>query len=621
MVLAFSLTRPAYAQDPPASRQYSRIINDSLQEVYGPTTSRYFTEEAVFLDQEILHPIDTVIRNFHRFTYIEQHNNLLQDLGNIGTAIRSVYFQPPEVIGARSGFDAYDLYWDDEQIRYFDTKSPYSNLSLKLGGGGRSFTDIVFSRNINPRWNFGFDYHGRFIDKMIQRQSKGDRRVRRNYYDIYSTYQSKDSTYRLFVNFRRANHEVAESGGVLVEPDFTKDDFFRQNALPSLMQAQSVDYRIGFHLYHQLRFARGFTLYHSADTYYQRNKFLDVPASAPEGFYDHIEVDSARTKDINRFRTIRNEGGIKGSVYKFYYNGFVALRNYRMKYGYLDDPSIATTGEELYFGGRIAMRLDSLLTLSGRLVYLPEDKYRLEGALSSKWFDVSAYRTVFAPSFIMRAYRGSHDYWENDFSNTQATGLNGRLKIQGKHYYFYPGVDFMILKDHVFMKAGDYGQEQTVIPLQTDGYQTRLSPELNFSLNFFRNIYFQTFIRYSKMLENSSDAIQVPEWFANTSLSYAKILFNGNLDMQFGVDMHFRSLYAAPAYDVPTQQFYVQQGFEVGDYPIVNAFFNAKIKKARLFVRYHNVAQLFTRTGYLTTPYYPAFNNTIDFGFDWSFYD
>ena len=195
LILCFTVcSMEVSAQEETTKRKGSRIIDDTTKQVYGPKTSRYYFEKDVFFNRQTYYPIDTVIRNFHRFTYVERNEYRYQDLGNIGTAIRPIYYQVPDVIGASSGFQSYDMYWELETDQIFDTKSPYTNMNVILGGKGRSITRASFSRNINPRWNFGFDYRGLLIDKQVQRQSKGDRNVRSTYYDIYTAFQTKDST-------------------------------------------------------------------------------------------------------------------------------------------------------------------------------------------------------------------------------------------------------------------------------------------------------------------------------------------------------------------------------------------------------------------------------------------
>ncbi|HKZ36962.1 MAG TPA: putative porin, partial [Chryseolinea sp.] len=94
-----------------------------------------------------------------------------------------------------------------------------------------------------------------------------------------------------------------------------------------------------------------------------------------------------------------------------------------------------------------------------------------------------------------------------------------------------------------------------------------------------------------------------------------------------GVDIHYKSAYYPLGYDVPIQQFYVQE--EITDvafkkapaFPLIDIFFSARIKRGRIFFKYNNLIQAFTKQGYLPTPRYPGQRNIIDFGFDWSFYD
>lgn len=619
---------------PPTQRRGSQVIDDTTKQIYGPNTSRYYYEHEVFFNRMVLHPIDTVIRNFHRnSSYVQRYDNLYQDLGNIGTAIRPIYYHPPAEIGATLGFHVYDLYWDTEQIRYFDTHSPYSNMELILGGKGRSLTRVHFSRNINPRWNFGFTYRGLFIDKQIQRRGKGDRVTRSNYYDVYTAYQNKDSTYHLLMNFRRGYHRINEFGGVRVDPEDSTGltDYFDINAKPWLTTSKTEDLRTNFHLYHQYKVGKGLQIYHRLDRYKQKNRFLDVRNPAQDAFYDFVELnDTDSVKDAATIRSFRNEAGVKGNLLKLFYNGYYAIRHYHMKYNRLSHDTLNIThpdveGNESYLGGRISLELDSLLQLRGwaELMQRGTDvNYRIEGTLESKWFEASLRQLLYKPSFLVQGYRGSHDYWDNDFGDIDVTQLNGYLHYQNKVVRFSPGLTFTRIRNYVFFdQVSTADTAQQVKPVQSDGNQIISNPELRFALTFFRHVTFSNQAIYTIFLENADDAIRVPQLFVNSQLSYANIFFNGNLDMQAGIDMHWQSAYYAPGYDPAILQFYNQDIFESPAFPVVDIFFNAKIKRARIFLKYNNVMQLMLKRGYLPTPYYPGQRNIFDFGFDWSFYD
>ncbi len=619
------------AQDQEPSRRGSRIIDDTTKQVYGPKTSKYYFEKDVFFNRITYHPIDTSIRNFHRYNFVQGYNNLYQDLGNIATAITPIYYQVPDVIGVTSGFNAYNLYWDDEVIRYYDTKSPYSNIRAALGGKGRSVTRVTFSRNITPQWNFGFTYRALLIDKQIQRSGKGDRNVRGTYYDIYTSYQTPDSSYRVMLNFRRNNHEADEYGGIInqdeIDGEFEYKDYFFVNAQPSLTEAVTSDLRMNWHLYHQYEIGRALQLYHTFDRYRQGNKFSDGSPVNP--YYDYVDPQlekATTTMDKVKFKFIRNEVGIKGNLLKLFYNGYYAIRDYTFTNVHIDTAGTETSEVESYIGGRVALHLDSIGDITGWAEVQQNGNYRVDGQIKSRWFEASVKQVQYSPSLLQQTYRGTHDNWSNTFSSVNATQFNGYLHYNSKVLRLSPGLTFTRLGNYIFFKEDTVSDGQRVLPMQSPGQQVIFSPEFRFSITFMRHINLSSQIIYSKLLDNPDDAIQIPDLFINAQLSYENIFFNGNLDMHAGVEVHYKSSYYPLAYDVPVQQFYVQQritegALKVPEFPIIDVFFNARIKRGKIFFKYHNLLQAFTEQGYMPTPRYPGQRNIIDFGFDWSFYD
>ncbi|MBX2945128.1 MAG: hypothetical protein KF725_04795 [Cyclobacteriaceae bacterium] len=621
MILAITL----HAQDEePETRTRSSIIDDSTKQVYGPTTSRLFYEEDIFFNRWVSFSIDTVIRNFHRFTFVNRYNNLYQDLGNIGTAMRPVYYEVPSTLGATVGFDTYDIYWDANPAKYYNTRSPYSNMNVLLGGNGRSLTNIRYARNINPRWNFGFNYNGLFIDKQIQRQGKGDRNARSESYDLHMSYHNKDSTYTALFSFKRMYHRVFEYGGVRTDAGFSYADLFEDNAQPWLINAESNVLRRNYHFYQQYKVGEALQVYHRFDSDRRRHRFYDNLAGEPyRDFFDAIIIDSAQTRDQVKFNTIRNEGGIKGNLLKLFYNGYVALRNFSMDYRYFNqnDFFIPTKGVEFYVGGRMALQLDSLVEVQGLLESMLDARYRVEGSIKTKWFAASLKRSVVTPTFLQQAYRGSHDIWMNYFSPVETSELKGNLIYESNWLRLYPGIRLATFRNYVFFKQGDFGIDQTVLPVQSSGFQTLALPELSVRINPFKNTTLSGQVIYGKILENADNAIQLPELFVNAQLAYANIWIHGNFDFQVGVDLHWKSAYYAYGYDPVIQQFHTQQSFRSPSFPVMDVFLNAKIIRGRVFFRYSNVLKAFNPYGNIPTPFYPGVVNVFDFGFDWSFYD
>jgi hypothetical protein len=634
LVLAVQLQ--AQDDDTPKKRRGSQIIDDTTKQVYGPTTSRYFYEEDVFYNRNVIHPIDTVIRNFHRWNFVQYNNNLYQDLGNIGMAIRPIYFTSPTVVGVRSGSEVFDVYWDSERIRYFDTKSPFTNMKVVLGGKGRSYTKATYSRNISPRWNFGINYRAILVDKQVPaRTGKGDRVTKGNYYDAFTSFHSKDSVYRIFMNFQRTFHRVFESGGVdLSDTDSSFADYFDRRAVVWLNAAESNDHRMNFHLSHQLQAGKALQVYHTLDRYRQKARFIDN-YKTDQNFFNYVipigdrgdSIVRDTTRDVSKFKTVRNEFGIKGNLLKLFYNGYYAIRHYSMTYynnNWLQDSlRVPALGYENYLGGRMELNLDSIGLINGWVEANQVGDVRIEGNIVSRWFDGSIRQLLYEPSFANQAYIGKHNKWNNKFDPVESSQINGNIHYRSKVLNVSPGVTFTRLGHYAFFQQNSDTTSQRVISVQSSGSQVWFSPEVKWSFTVLRHFTFSNQTIYTVMTENADKAIRLPELFVNAQLSYANIHFNGNFDVHTGIEMHWHSSYYAPAYDPAIRQFYNQDFEQVKAFPVIDIFLNAKIKKGRIFVKYNNLlnARLFFDTGYLATPGYPGQRNIIDFGFDLSLYD
>ena len=173
----------------------------------------------------------------------------------------------------------------------------------------------------------------------------------------------------------------------------------------------------------------------------------------------------------------------------------------------------------------------------------------------------------------------------------------------------------------MFFFKEDTTAKEKVKPLQSSGNQSTFSPEVRIGVQFFKHVYFRTKVIYTSFLVNDDQALSIPEVFVNAQLTYENNLFKNHLQLQTGVDTHWKSAYHALGYDIPIQQFYIQNTSIGPAYPLIDLFFTGKMRRARFFIKYHNVVQLITKSGYLPTPGYPGQSNVLDFGFDFLLFD
>ena len=617
-------------KQPVATRTGSSIVDDSTKNVYGPATTLWTTEKDLFKNRPNYRPLDTAIHNYHRWTYVQRSNNFYKDLGVMGTAMSSIFPFVPTLIGASSGFQVYEPYYTSEEPHYFNTKSPFTRMYVIWGGQGRAMTRVEFSRNINPRWNFGFNYRPIIVEKMIQREQKTNRATVSHYYDFYTTYASKNEKYFLLFNFRRIRHRVIENGGVRLAEGAPYEDYFNINAQPNLEAAHSEEYRRNIHLFHQYQLAKPFQIYHIADFTKQSNGFTDDLLRDRKSYFDNnmkVGRDSTKSNDLTTFISMQQEAGIKGNAGKLFYSGYYKVRTFDYFNPYLDSLAYSSpfkiSGTEHYLGGRLSLQLDSLTELSGSAEYLLDGYYRLEGQIQSPWLE-GYFKSSFAkPGFMQMFYLASHDAWSNKFDGISSTQAQGLLKFRKGPLDMRFGGTFTLLHNYVYFKEVDAtaSNSQTVLPAQSSGNQSTFSPEVKMSIQFLKTFFFRPQVIYTKFISNADNALRIPEIFVNSQLTYENNLFKNHLQLQTGIDMHWQSSYNALGYDPAIQQFYLQDKIISPAFPLVDVFFSGKMRRARFFFKYHNVVQAFTLSGYLPTPGYPGQRNLIDFGFDFLLFD
>ena len=345
VLVALSISTNAWAQ----------ILDDSTKQVYGPETTSYTTEDHIKFDDPKEYSVDTVMTDKHKYTFLNKLDNKMQDLGNTGTAMRPLYYQIPETIGKSSGFNSFNDYIiTPRDIRYYDTKSPYTRLGVTFGGNGRSIVDVSFSRSDSTIFNVGFDFKRITSDKQVgELQSRGDHNVLATIYGIYARWNP--GKYQLLVNFTRMRHQQFESGGVIPLPSGSLDNLFiKDSAQVWLNNAESEEIRTNLHLYHQYQIHELFQLYHQIDHTPQKIAFVDTNLESDGAFFDQFLISETETEDASSFETIRNELGIKGRHKGIFYNFFITRRDIQYLPKYLPKSGFVT---EYYLGANLRYRI------------------------------------------------------------------------------------------------------------------------------------------------------------------------------------------------------------------------------------------------------------------------
>lgn len=224
------------------------------------------------------------------------------------------------------------------------------------------------------------------------------------------------------------------------------------------------------------------------------------------------------------------------------------------------------------------------------------------------------------PSFYYRHYQSRHLWWDNDLSMTDHLRLQGILKYQKTRTRLRFAFDE--IKNHTYFATSyttsDDGRfYNTAFVQQESDPITLLTAEVaqDFTLG---PLNWETVVTWQK---STSDALPVPALNIYTNL-YLRFKIARVLNCDFGADARYFTEYEAPDYFAPLGQYAVQAGdtkTRIGNYPLINAYLNFKLSKARFFVMMSHVTGAMGNRKYFFTPHYALNGRVLRFGISWNF--
>ena len=600
------------------SQGRKKLIDDSTKMVFGPKTSLYFLEKDVKRNRIRKFEGDTSLNNFHYFEPVAKSGWMYQDLGNVGSAAKPIFYQLPSMIGTTSGFEVYDpYYYGPDSMRYYDTKSPYTQMNAFFGGGNRNMLDLVFARNVNSRWNIGFNLKTIRARKTLNPNARDDNLTEQNAYALHTNYKSKNGKYFLLGSFSRMRHLVNEQGGI-ISPDIDSTSllFAYEDAKVWLRDSRAVDLRQDYHLYHEYELVKGWQVYHIFDRRKQEVTFSAPLTTSDSLFFNIFNPDRFLNQDTtynrNHFTDWRNELGFKGDIGPLYYNAFVKFRNGRVTSSNFDE---AITFNEFFIGGALRGDISEKWRFEAEGEYLLPEAFRIKGAFVSPFLEATYTKAVYKPTAMQQFYIGNHHKWDNNFDNIGVDQIQGVLKVDINSLSLRPNVALNRVNNYVF-----FDKDQQAVQAAGEAYM--VIPGLKFSVNLNKKLYWEADAYYTLITGDGKDNFRIPDVLVNSRLYYESPMFNENIFIQIGLDGRYRSDNLADFYNPAIQQFHIQNVFNVFAYPVIDFFFNARINRTRILLRMNHInMNMMSQPGYFVTPYFTGLKRTLDIGISWPLFD
>ncbi|MDZ7898556.1 MAG: putative porin [Arcicella sp.] len=628
-------------------------LDDSTKVIYGPTSTRYFLEEDVVNNRKRLYTIDTTLDGIHNFNFVQRNKNLYQDLGNIGSAIRPVFYKAPEQIGTLLGYDAYTLYdIKPSQVRYYNTKSPFSNIIYIPGGGDQDLLQFELSRNVDSLWNVGINVQRISANKtLVDRSATSDNTAISHWdFTIHSNYQTRNKKYSLLAFVNLADRNVNDQGGSVLE---TGRDYTEMLALdgnrPILTTAFSRDKSYNFHLYHEYVGYKAFQVYQTIDVQTRKVQYIDknFAANWENGFYplayQKVDLMAKGVKfptDTATFRKLALDSVYNENIYtnyeiktglKGFYKGFNYRAHFRQRFfsnsNYSLDTSIPN-GEYSESKGESFLGLwlnqyfkDSTRAFGEVETSLDFSSFRVNGEFQGKWLNVGGSYISTTPTLVQQKMLNNAFRWRNSVAaNVASLNAYAYTNLKLGTLNLRPNIEINRISDLIYFDKDAFVQQNnsqifiTRIGLGIDYRWRKLSTTNQLFVN---------------LQEESVDKIMpAPTYFINSRIA-VDLLFKKKLFIQTGIDINYQSGYQGYAYMPVTQQFHLQgnsQGqepYNIQGYAQVDIFADMRINRVRLFFKFAHANHRLPLmgNGYYAAPGFAGMGRVLAFGVHWLLFD
>jgi hypothetical protein len=648
---------------------YCQVLDDSTKQIYGAKTTQHFTHEHVFHassekknKEEILRngpqksTIDTSLLNLHNYNYYFKNGILYQDLGNFGTPLNRVYYEPPTTIGKKLGFNALTEYgYDPDKIKFYDTKSPYTKLFYIQGSRGQQSMEVEHSQNVRPNWNIGFSLKRMTSLQQLAVSQKGVKQMSHYSFMAQTSYFSKDKRYTFLFSFTHLDHTQYENGGILPDANGKSDMFYykleqvqlysQPFSISTPAHLRSYNKQSNFRFYNEYAVRSWSTLhvfhqfdYHTEIEGYDDNYLYNATYPTENNSYyyrntihAHLYFDTLNTHDRTHYELYENKVGLKGSTGKLTYMGYYRRKDFRYSqtnYAFANSNpvskdstsnynSVVRIFNENFIGGRAQYRFSDTSALTVNAEYYIGRDYLLKADYSSKYLNIVYTKMSYSPTLFQLQNVSNSYIWNNrnKFTNTytDAFNVNGKFKI-GK-FHFSPFANFTNIQRLIYFDSTAMPAQSTkAIQMMSVGFSSRI----NFGV-----LYLENYLRYTKT--TGADVWRVPELFNQGKIYVYGPLFRKALFIQLGVDLSFNSGYYGNSYSPVTQQFYLSNRNNslnyIDPYLLADVFLNTQIKRAFIFLKYAHANMNLPSPGYFITPYYTGMPSSFEFGIRWSFHD
>ncbi|MGC1515786.1 MAG: putative porin, partial [Maribacter sp.] len=582
----------------------------------------------------------------YTYNYLRRDDFELMPFSNIGQAYNAlgIDFERNSIYPNLGAMAKDEKYLEKEQIVYYNVPTPMTELFFKTTLEEGQLLDANLTFNTSRRLNFSIGYIGhRSLGKYNFSQ------IQSGNFTTTTNYLSKNERYALRAHIAAQNIDSQENGGLSNKvaqfesgnPDFTnrpRVDVFLTNAdnkilgkryyldqtfkvVRKQMDSSRVD-KTSLSMGHVFEYETKYYQFVQtpSNTFFGSSFLTDVNDKAIlKTFYNEVNAEFYN-------RTLgRVTGGINIYNYNYYFNSRLITETGMVIPNQLTGTEFALTGKySKTIGG---LKVDAKVN------------YNLSGTLTGNLLDASAgyaidkdNRVKFSvhtssrmPNFNYLLYQSDYSNynWDNTgtFEKERISSLKGEINTAkfGNLMVKYSNLDnytyFNTVTDEELTESNINAFIQ---PLQEANAITyfKVKYEKEFKVGMFA---LNNTVMYQNVSQDS-EVLNVPEVVTRNTLYFSSDVFKKAMYLQTGITFKYFTGYTMNGYNPLLGEFYIQNTEELGGYPLLDFFINARIKQTRIYLKAEHFNASFSGYDYYAAPNYPYRDFVIRFGLVWNFF-
>ncbi|WP_246147069.1 putative porin [Seonamhaeicola marinus] len=585
--------------------------------------------------------VDTTltIRKDYKFNYLRKDNFGLIPFANLGQTYNSLTYDF-QTTGLMPSFGArarHFNYKEIEDVYYYRVPTPLTELFYRSAFEQGQLADSFITINTSPQFNFSIGYKGlRSLGKYQNAlTSTGN-------FSFTSNYQTKNKRYNARGHILTQDLMNQENGGL--DPESVQnfiggDEEFDDRSILEVNFENAENILLGkrFHLEHDYKLIQKDSLSKNEikighiisfeDKYFQFEQSSSVSSFFGESFVASDIKDRATLENFYNKVYVNYSNDILGDLH---FN----ISNNNYNYGY--DKVVVLEG-----GNTITNRLKGNIFAAGGGYKKQYKGFQLDGEFglnisgdfsgnfikATATFklndDIAASATLNhsskAPNYNTLLYQSDYkNYnWNNSFNNTETQQLAFNLRYKQLANIT---VDLNTITDYVYWKQDETVSDitQAIRPYQNGGTITYLRAKLENEIKVGKFALNNTVLYQN--VQDDANSLNVPEITTRNTLYFSSQLFKKAMFLQTGVTLNYFTKYYMNSYNPLLAEFYVQNSEEIGDFPRLDFFINAKIRQTRIFLKAEHFNSSFGENTFFSAPANPYRDFTIRFGLAWNFF-